>query len=79
MREICEINEIFLGKVMNIGQNALKVPQIALLPFTDGFLEISEYASYLHFGRGFSYLYGGWAEIIVTVCILYDSQRNAFY
>jgi len=22
---------------------------------------------YLHFGRGFKYLYGGWAEIIVTV------------
>jgi hypothetical protein len=32
---------------------------------------------YLHFGRGFSYLYGGWAEIIVTVCSLYDSETRS--
>jgi len=32
---------------------------------------------YLHFGRGFSYLYGGWAEIIVTVCPLCDSETRS--
>jgi len=31
---------------------------------------------YLHFGRGFSYLYGGWAETIVTVYPLCDSLWN---
>jgi len=52
---------------------------MSLLRYTeDRFLEISEYACffYLHFGQDFSCLYGGWAEIIIIVCPLYDNQRN---
>ena len=32
---------------------------------------------YLHFGRDFSYLYGGWAKIIVRVRPLYDSETRS--